>query len=82
LCLQLAYFLSVDYRADLLLPFTAKEASKRIVSDLLATAGGADDLTDDRFDLEGDNFAYGHEAGEEHSPTVVRGAATLEDDTF
>ncbi|KAJ6121512.1 hypothetical protein N7512_003977 [Penicillium capsulatum] len=45
----------------------AKEASKRIVTDLLATAG-ADDLTDDIPD--------------EHSPSVVRRSERLEDDTF
>ncbi|KAJ5082606.1 hypothetical protein N7532_011649 [Penicillium argentinense] len=45
----------------------AKEASKRIVTDLLATAG-ADDITDDIDD--------------EHSPRVIRRSETLEDDTF
>jgi DASH complex subunit ASK1 len=55
----------------------AKEASKRIVSDLLATAGGGDDITDD-YGTEGE-----HERGrEEHSPTVVQRSRDLADDTF
>lgn len=45
----------------------AKEASKRIVTDLLATAG-ADDITDDLDD--------------DQSPSVVRRTEKLEDDTF
>ncbi|KAJ5917479.1 hypothetical protein N7466_011033 [Penicillium verhagenii] len=45
----------------------AKEASKRIVTDLLATAG-AGDITDD-FD-------------DEHSPSIIRRMERLEDDTF
>ncbi|QGA15325.1 hypothetical protein EYB26_002982 [Talaromyces marneffei] len=59
----------------------AKEASKRIVSDLLATAGGtgttSDDMTED--------FYNRYRAGvdeDEHSPTVVRSGGRLEDDTF
>ncbi|EED21615.1 conserved hypothetical protein [Talaromyces stipitatus ATCC 10500] len=59
----------------------AKEASKRIVSDLLATAGGgtgttSDDMTDDFYNK------YRAVADEEHSPTVVRSGGRLEDDTF
>lgn len=46
----------------------AKEASKRIVSDLLATAG-AEDITDD--DMDG-----------EQSPSVIRRVERLEDETF
>lgn len=45
----------------------AKEASKRIVDDLLATAG-ADDITD--------------EADDDQSPSVIRRVERLEDDTF
>ena len=44
----------------------AREASKKIVEDLLLTAGG--DVTDDLADDE--------------SPSVVRGAFVDEDDTF
>ncbi|KAJ5574929.1 hypothetical protein N7450_008828 [Penicillium hetheringtonii] len=44
----------------------AKEASKRIVTDLLATAG-ADDITDDIDD---------------HSPGIIRRSGPMEDDTF
>ncbi|KAK2748076.1 DASH complex subunit ask1 [Onygenales sp. PD_40] len=50
-----------------LLKTPAKEASKRIVSELLYTAGGGEDLTDDEF---------------EHSPSIVRRAAGLEDESF
>jgi DASH complex subunit ASK1 len=46
---------------------TAKEASKRIVTDLLATAG-AGDITDDIDD--------------DQSPSVIRRTERLEDDTF
>jgi hypothetical protein len=60
--------------------FTAKEASKRIVYDLLARAGG-EDLTDDQFGFEEETQGYAHNI-EAHSPTVVRQAARLEDDTF
>lgn len=45
----------------------AKDASKRIVSDLLQTAGGASDFTDD-YDM--------------HSPTIVRRSEAFEDETF
>ncbi|KAN0086582.1 DASH complex subunit Ask1 domain containing protein [Elaphomyces granulatus] len=45
----------------------AREASKRIVSDLLTTAGGGEDITD--YD-------------DEHSPTVVRRALDFSDVTF
>ena len=45
---------------------TAKDASKRIVSDLLQTAGGASDFTDD-YDAH---------------PTIVRRSEAFEDDTF
>ncbi|PCH07296.1 DASH complex, subunit Ask1 [Penicillium occitanis (nom. inval.)] len=59
----------------------AKEASKRIVSDLLATAGGtgttADDMTEDFYN----RYRAGAEE-DEHSPTVVRSGGRLEDDTF
>ncbi|KAJ5578136.1 uncharacterized protein N7459_007100 [Penicillium hispanicum] len=49
----------------------AKEASKRIVTDLLATAG-ADDITDDIAD----------DFGDDHSPSLVRRMERMEDDTF
>ncbi|OQE18116.1 hypothetical protein PENFLA_c022G00037 [Penicillium flavigenum] len=45
----------------------AREASKRIVTDLLATAG-AGDITDD--------------FGDDHSPSVIRRMEHLEDETF
>lgn len=48
--------------------------------DLLARAGG-EDLTDDHFGFEGETQGYAHNI-ETHSPTVVRQAAGLEDDTF
>ncbi|KAL1969360.1 hypothetical protein VTN77DRAFT_9553 [Rasamsonia byssochlamydoides] len=52
----------------------AKEASKRIVSDLLATAGGGD-LTDE--------YGYGLEGREEeHSPTIIQRSRDLADETF
>lgn len=55
----------------------AKEASKRIVSDILATAGGTD-LTDE--------YGYGLEGRqreeEEHSPTVIQRSRDLADETF
>lgn len=51
----------------LIRPCAAKEASKRIVSDLLATAG-AEDITDDM--------------DEEQSPSVIRRVERLEDETF
>jgi DASH complex subunit ASK1 len=47
--------------------FIAREASRRIVTDLLATAG-AGDITDDIDD--------------EQSPSVIRRMENLEDDTF
>lgn len=47
--------------------FTAKEASKRIVTDLLATAG-AGDVTDD--------------FGDDQSPSIIRRMENLEDETF
>lgn len=50
----------------------AKEASKRIVSDLLLTAGGGD-LTDE-------NLGDGGE--DESSPSVVRRGQGLEDESF
>ncbi|KLJ11116.1 hypothetical protein EMPG_13567 [Blastomyces silverae] len=49
-----------------LLQTPAKEASKRIVSQLLYTAGCGDDTTDD----------------DENSPSVIRRAAGLEDESF
>lgn len=76
---------------------TAKEASKRIVSDLLATAGGDghssssainedEEVYDDSVELAGHSYysKYGGGApgGEEHSPTIVRSGGRLEDDTF
>ena len=45
----------------------AREASKRIVTDLLATAG-AGDITDD--------------LGDDQSPSVIRRMERLEDETF
>ena len=53
---------------------TAKEASQRIVQELLDTArvGGHDEFTDD-FDLD---------LKMDDSPSVVRQAAGLEDETF
>lgn len=57
----------------------AKEASKRIVSDILATAGGGTDLTDEY-------YGYGLEGRqreeEEHSPTVIQRSRDLADETF
>lgn len=47
--------------------FTAREASKRIVTDLLATAG-AGDVTDD--------------FGDDQSPSIIRRMEHLEDETF
>ncbi|KAH8698410.1 DASH complex subunit Ask1-domain-containing protein [Talaromyces proteolyticus] len=63
-----------------LLKTPAKEASKRIVEDLLATAGGTGTTADD---LTG-GYEVPHRTGEdeEYSPTVVRSGARLEDDTF
>ncbi|OAT04321.1 hypothetical protein BDBG_00899 [Blastomyces gilchristii SLH14081] len=49
-----------------LLQTPAKEASKRIVSELLYTAGCGDDITDE----------------DESSPSVIRRAAGLEDESF
>lgn len=59
-----------------LLQTPAREASKRIVEDLLLTAGAED--TDE---IEADGFV-GEEGGEEPSPSVVRRAFDVEDDTF
>jgi DASH complex subunit ASK1 len=50
-----------------LFPLVAREASKRIVTDLLATAG-AGDITDD--------------FGDDQSPSVIRRMERLEDETF
>ncbi|KAJ5127126.1 hypothetical protein N7448_007905 [Penicillium atrosanguineum] len=63
-CTPVATF--TEKSANLVLT-TAKEASKRIVTDLLATAG-AGDITDE-FD-------------EDQSPSVIRRTERLEDDTF
>ncbi|KKZ65299.1 hypothetical protein EMCG_08815 [[Emmonsia] crescens] len=49
-----------------LLKTPAKEASKRIVSELLYTAGGGEDITDEY----------------ENSPSIIRRAAGLEDESF
>lgn len=46
---------------------TAKEASKKIVEDLLVTAGAGDDITDS--------------VGEQ-SPSLIRRADGLEDESF
>ncbi|QKX62365.1 uncharacterized protein TRUGW13939_09524 [Talaromyces rugulosus] len=71
----------------------AKEASKRIVSDLLATAGGGGSNEDDDDD-DDENYAdqsyakhqyYQTPGGgddEGYSPTLVRSGARIEDDTF
>lgn len=55
----------MDLRADFVFP--AREASKRIVTDLLATAG-AGDVTDD--------------FGDDQSPSVICRMENLEDETF
>jgi DASH complex subunit ASK1 len=55
----------VQHHANL--KYTAKEASKRIVEDLLFTAG-VNDTTDDIID--------------EQSPSVIRRVERLEDETF
>lgn len=62
--------------ASRLVQTPAREASKRIVEDLLLTAG-ADD-TDDIEDFEGD---FEIDMGEGMSPSIVKGKFT-EDDTF
>lgn len=87
-------------RADSFFPLRgriciAKEASKRIVSDLLATAGGggagigntgstSDDVTGDFYHhyRAGTMDDEDDEGDAEHSPTIVRGSGRLEDDTF
>ena len=72
-------FLFIPYTSTDNLVAIAKEASKRIVSDLLQTAahGGA---TDDEFtDEVGGVVDY--EIGEPTSPSVVRGAP-IGDETF
>lgn len=59
----------------------AKEASKRIVSDLLATAGGTGTTMDD--DMTGEYYNNKYRVDEEeYSPTVVRSGGKLEDETF
>ncbi|CRG89724.1 DASH complex subunit ASK1 [Talaromyces islandicus] len=59
----------------------AKEASKRIVSDLLATAGGGDEDDDESYAQH--RYYYQTPGGDEaYSPTVVRSGARIEDDTF
>jgi DASH complex subunit ASK1 len=59
--------------------FAAREASKRIVEELLSTAGvGRDeeDTTDDFADLRGGRMI------DETSPSVVRKAQDFEDESF
>ena len=53
----------------------AREASKRIVEDLLLTAGA--DATDDIEGMDDDEYSF-----EDPSPSVVRRALDVEDDTF
>lgn len=57
---------------------TAKEASKRIVSDLLYTAGGGDSTSSNTEDPVTGRF----DEYEEHSPSVVRRAEGFGEDTF
>jgi hypothetical protein len=76
---------------------TAKEASKRIVSDLLLSAGhgrfggevGGEELTDemiDEFDIDLDVNHDGDgldlDMGEPTSPSVVRGRGLVDDESF
>ena len=53
---------------------SAKEASKRIVEDLLLTAGvdGGDDFTDE----------VDYRTSDDNSPSVIRRAENLEDESF
>lgn len=66
----------------------AKEASKRIVEDLLLTAGMAgDDKDGEEEDLLTDDFAAGRGAGkrrmaDETSPSVIRSMEDFEDESF
>ena len=62
----------------------AKEASRRMVEDILTTAGVGQDEEENELELDMDMTDYddqGYE-GEEASPSVVRKAVGLEDETF
>lgn len=58
---------------------TAKEASKRIVEDILTTAGM--DYDDEEIDFSRELETQGFD-DEATSPSVVRRAANIEDETF
>lgn len=59
--------------------FTAKEASKRIVQDILTTAGM--DFDDEEIDFSRELETQGFDA-EPTSPSLVRRATKIEDETF
>ena len=69
-----------------LLKTPAKEASKRIVDDILDTAGVGrnnafeEEDVSDEFEIDVD--AYEEEMLEDNSPSVVRRAVNIENDTF
>ncbi|KAK4947604.1 DASH complex subunit ask1 [Elasticomyces elasticus] len=58
----------------------AKEASKRIVEDILTNAGV--DYDDDEIDFEHEIETQGFDLEDATSPSVVRKAADIEDETF
>lgn len=58
----------------------AKEASKRIVDDILTTAG-LDFDDDEEIDFSQELETQGFDM-DENSPSVVRKAANIEDETF
>jgi hypothetical protein len=63
----------------------AREASKRIVEDLLQSAGvghGDEDEDDFTEDFLGEEEAGRRRIAEETSPSVVRKAHTFEDESF
>ena len=65
-----------------LLKTPAREASKRIVEDLLLTAGvGNEDDDDDDYEIDLD-WDEAEDRGEPTSPSVVRRAAGIEDESF
>jgi hypothetical protein len=59
--------------------FLAKEASKRIVDDILTTAGL--DYDDEEIDFSQELGTQGFDM-DENSPSVVRKAVNIEDETF
>ena len=67
-----------------LLKTPAREASKRIVEDLLLTAGvgNEDDDEEDDYEIDLDWDEAGGDRGEPTSPSVVRRAAGIEDESF